>query len=112
MFPLPMHAGAREQSIASLCDKKGFEEFEAGYKSENQCAEGKKKVEETIAFLQGKGIGGTPTYILPDGRVRSGVMEENDLLAAVGKPVKAAPAAPAAPPAAAVKAAPAAPPAK
>ena len=79
MYPLDMHKGAREQCIAVLCDKKGFDDLEAGYKSDNQCAEGAKKVDDTIAFLRGKGIGGTPTYFFPDGRPHSGVLEEPNL---------------------------------
>lgn len=84
MFPLPMHQGAREQCVAVICDKKGFEDLEAGYKSENQCAEGVQKVDETIAFLKGKGIGSTPTYIFPDGRIQSGALNEEQLAAQLG----------------------------
>jgi thiol:disulfide interchange protein DsbC len=95
MYPLPMHQGAKEQSIAVICDKKSFEDFEGGYTSENQCAEGKKKIEEGMAFLQSRGIGGTPAYIFEDGRVHSGMIEkEADLKAAlVGAKKEAAPAA-------------------
>jgi thiol:disulfide interchange protein DsbC len=88
MFPLPMHKGAREQCIAVICDKKGFEEFEGGYKSDNQCAEGAKRVDDTIAFLQGKGVGGTPTYVFPDGRTRSGVIEAEELKKILEAPKK------------------------
>jgi thiol:disulfide interchange protein DsbC len=86
LYPLPSHKGAKEQSISILCDKKGFEGFEKGYKSENQCAEGVKKVEESLAFLQKKGIGSTPTYIFSDGLVHSGVMPEEALRQRLGLP--------------------------
>ena len=108
MFPLPMHKGAREQCVAVVCDKKGFDDLENGYKSDNQCAEGAKMVDDTIALLSGKGISGTPTYIFPDGRYQSGVLEADVLRQRLGLPAgtaggatkkaPAAPAAPAAPP--------------
>ncbi len=79
LFPLKFHKGAKEESISIICDKKGLEGLKNRYRSENQCAEGKKKVEETINFLMGKGITGTPTYIFPDGRFHSGVMDQKGL---------------------------------
>jgi len=108
MFPLPMHKGAREQCVAVVCDKKGFDDLENGYKSDNQCADGAKLVDNTIALLSSKGITGTPTYIFTDGRFQSGVLEPDALRQRLGIPVPAAPA-PAATPA---KKAPAAPPVK
>jgi len=90
MFPLPMHKGAREQCVAVVCDKKGFEDLENGYKSDNQCAEGAKLVDETIALLSGKGITGTPTYLFSDGRFQSGVLEADALRQRLGLPIPAA----------------------
>ena len=108
LFPLQMHKGAREQCIASVCDKKSFEELENGYTSDNQCAAGAKLVDDTVALLSAKGITGTPTYLFGDGRYQSGVLEGDALrqrlgLAAGPKPGgEGAPAPPAAkkPPAA------------
>ena len=85
-FPLPSHKGAKEQCISILCDKKGLEGLEKGYKSENQCAEGVKKVEESLAFLQKKGIASTPTFIFSDGIVNSGLMPEEALRQRLGLP--------------------------
>ena len=99
MFPLPMHKGAREQCVAVICDKKSFEELENGYKSDNQCAEGAKIVDETVALLSGKGITGTPTYLFSDGKFQSGVLEANDLRKRLGLPAQDEPPATAAPPA-------------
>lgn len=87
MFPLPNHKGAREQCIAVVCDKKSFEDLENGYKSDNQCAEGSRLVDETIALLSSKGVSGTPTYIFPDGRHQSGVLEKDALRQRLGIPV-------------------------
>ena len=109
MFPLPMHKGAREQCVAVVCDKKGFDDLENGYKSDNQCADGAKLVDETITLLSGNGISGTPTYIFSDGRFQSGVLEPDALRQRLGISMtgSAAPLAPSAP----VKKPPTAPPA-
>jgi thiol:disulfide interchange protein DsbC len=93
MFPLPMHQGAREQCVAVVCDKKGFDDLENGYKSDNKCAEGAKLVDDTIALLSAKGITGTPTYLFADGKFQSGVLEPDALRQRLGLPVAAKPAA-------------------
>jgi thiol:disulfide interchange protein DsbC len=109
LFPLQMHKGAREQCVAVVCDKKSFDELENGYSSDNQCAEGARLVDGTVALLSSKGITGTPTYLFPDGRFQSGVLEPDALrqrlgLAAQGAATPPGPAAPAKkPPAAAPK---------
>jgi thiol:disulfide interchange protein DsbC len=90
MFPLPMHKGAREQCVAVVCDKKGFEDLDNGYTSDNQCADGARLVDETIALLSSKGITGTPTYLFPDGRFQSGVLEPDALRQRLGLPMPAA----------------------
>ncbi len=79
LFPLKFHKGAKEESISIICDKKGLEGLKNRYRSENQCEDGKKKVDETVKFLMNKGITGTPTYIFPDGRYHSGVMDQKGL---------------------------------
>ena len=93
LLPLVSHKGAREQCISLLCDKKGFEGWEKGYKSENQCPEGTKKVEDTIAFLQKKGIQSTPTFIFSDGIYISGAIPEEALRTRLGLPKATAPSA-------------------
>ena len=95
LFPLPMHKGAREQCVAVICDNKGFDDLGNGYNSGNQCAEGARLVDETIALLSGKGITGTPTYLFPDGRYQSGVLEGNALRQRLGIAVTAGATAPA-----------------
>ena len=110
MFPLPIHKGAREQCVAVVCDKKGFDDLENGYKSDNQCADGAKLVDGTIALLSSKGITGTPTYLFTDGRFQSGVLEPDALRQRLGIPVTPGPAA--ASPAKKGPAAPTAPPKK
>jgi len=99
LFPLPMHKGAREQCVAVVCDKKSFDDLENGYNSDNQCADGAKLVDGTIALLSSKGISGTPTYLFSDGRFQSGLTPDA-LRQRLGIPVPAAPVkkSPAAPP--------------
>jgi thiol:disulfide interchange protein DsbC len=86
MFPLDFHKGAKEQCVSVICDKKGVEEFESGYKSENQCAEGTSKVEKTIDLLRKKGISGTPAYIFPNRFFHVGALDENSLRQQLGLP--------------------------
>jgi thiol:disulfide interchange protein DsbC len=88
-FPLDSHKGAKEQCVSVLCDHKGIEGFESGYRSGNQCSEGIKKVENTIAFLQKKGITSTPTFIFMDGTYHSGLPTEEVLRNRLGlsKPI-------------------------
>ncbi|RKX62612.1 MAG: hypothetical protein DRP37_01100 [Thermodesulfobacteriota bacterium] len=84
LFPLSFHKGAKEQCISVICDNKGLEGLHSGYKSENQCEEGKSKVEDTLHFLQQKGITGVPTYIFKDGKYHSGVLKEQDMKKRLG----------------------------
>lgn len=84
LFPLRFHRGAKEQCISIICDKKGLEGLKSQYRSNNQCEAGKKQVEDTVKFLQQKGITGTPTYIFPDGRYHSGVLQKEQLLRRLG----------------------------
>ncbi len=79
-FPLDSHRGAREQCVSILCDQKGIEGYDTGYRSENQCPEGIKKVEQTMALMQKKGINSTPTFIFMDGIYQSGLLNEESLL--------------------------------
>jgi len=83
-FPLDTHQGAREQCIAILCDNKGIEGFDSGYQSGNQCPEGIKKVDNTIAFIQKKGINSTPTFIFMDGIYLVGLPSEEVLRSKLG----------------------------
>ncbi len=85
LFPLKFHKGAKEECISIICDKKGLEGFKNRYRSENQCEKGKKQVDETVKFLMSKGISGTPTYIFPDGRYHSGVLNKKQLMEKLSK---------------------------
>jgi thiol:disulfide interchange protein DsbC len=84
LFPLGFHKGAKEQCISIICDNKGLEGLDSGYESENQCQEGKTKIEDTLRFLKQKGITGVPTYIFTDGRYHSGVLKEEAIKKRLG----------------------------
>lgn len=79
LFPLESYKGSREQCISVICDNKGIEGFDSGYRSDNQCQEGIKKIENTALFLSNKGIHSTPTLIFSDGIVLIGSPSEEVL---------------------------------
>jgi len=79
LYPLSFHKGAKEQCISIICDKKGLEGLESEYLSENQCSQGKNKVEATNLFMKEKGITGTPGYIFTDGIIHTGLLHEPNL---------------------------------
>ena len=79
LFPLPIHPDAFPKSVSLICDKKGWEEYKSRYKSDNQCEEGKRKVESNLALAEKLGINGTPTFIGSNGRIHSGLPTEEDL---------------------------------
>ncbi len=89
-FPLDSYKDSRRQSIAVICDKKSLDDFHNGYLSDNQCAEGERVIEETREILARKGVTGTPTYIFPDARYHSGLLEEAELRRRLGLPAAAA----------------------
>jgi len=84
LFPLGFHKGAKEQCISVICDNKGLEGLHSRYKSENQCQEGKTRIEDTLRFLKQKGISGVPTYIFTDGKYHSGVLKEQAMKKRLG----------------------------
>jgi Protein-disulfide isomerase len=79
LFPLPIHPQAFGKSVALICDKKGWEEYKSGYNSNNQCEEGKKKLESNLRLADKYGINGTPTFIGMNGKIHVGLPTEQDL---------------------------------
>ncbi len=79
LFPLPIHPQAFVKSVALVCDKKGWEEYKSGYNSNNQCEEGKKKIESNLQLAEKYGISGTPTFIGMNGKIHTGLPTEQDL---------------------------------
>jgi thiol:disulfide interchange protein DsbC len=84
LYPLEAHKGAREQSISVICDKKSLDDFHGGYRSDNLCEEGTRIVDKTKELLSRKGVTGTPTYIFPDRRYHSGLLDEAELRRRLG----------------------------
>ena len=85
-FPLESYKDSRGISISVICDKKSLEDFHGGYTSKNQCAEGIRKIDKTKELLSRKGVTGTPTYIFPDQRFHSGLLDEAELRRRLGLP--------------------------
>jgi thiol:disulfide interchange protein DsbC len=79
LYPLPIHPQAFGKSVALLCDKKGWEEYKSGYTSNNQCEDGKKKIESNLKLAEKYGINGTPTFIGMNGKIHVGIPTEQDL---------------------------------
>jgi thiol:disulfide interchange protein DsbC len=79
LFPLPIHPQAFGKSVALVCDKKGWEEYKSGYNSNNQCEDGKKKIENNLKLAEKYGINGTPTFIGMNGKTHAGVPTVQDL---------------------------------
>lgn len=83
-FPLDSYKDSHDISIATICDKKALDDFHGGYKSNNKCPEGTKIVDKTKEILSRKGVTGTPTYIFPDRRYHSGLLDEAELRRRLG----------------------------
>jgi thiol:disulfide interchange protein DsbC len=79
LFPLPIHPQTFGKSASLICDKKGWQEYKNGYTSNNQCEEGKKKIERNLNLAAKYGINGTPTFIGMNGKVHIGVPTEQTL---------------------------------
>ncbi len=85
-FPLESYRDSRDISIATICDKKSLDDFHGGYKSDNKCPEGVRIIDKTKEILARKGVTGTPTYIFPDRRYYSGLLDEAELRRRLGLP--------------------------
>jgi thiol:disulfide interchange protein DsbC len=83
-FPLDSYKDSRQRSISVICDKKSLEDFHGGYSSENQCADGIRVVDATRQILSQKGVTGTPTYIFPDRRFHTGLLDEAEFRRRLG----------------------------
>ncbi len=81
LFPIEkLHPKAKAKAISIICDKKGYKGLRSGYLSKNQCQEGRNKISLSIKIVQKIGIRGTPTFIFPDGEMKSGVLPKELIL--------------------------------
>ncbi len=86
MFPLPMHKEAADKSKAVVCEK-SLALLDAAFEkkpiSKPKCKT--SAIDENIRLGQKLGITGTPTLVMPDGRVISGFRDANALKALIDK---------------------------
>jgi len=81
LFPLAMHKDAYWKSKSIVCNKslKMLEEaFAKKTIPQPECDT--KEIDSNIKLAEALGITGTPTLVLPDGRIHSGTMPANQLL--------------------------------
>lgn len=83
LFPLPMHPGAFDKSRTiletmshDLLDK-AFEGNEALPKPTKESS--KKAIDENIKFANANGISGTPTMVMPNGKIEVGMRDAETL---------------------------------
>ena len=82
LFPLPMHPGAYDKSRAIVETKshdlldKAFEGKDVP-KPKNESS--KKAIDEIIGFGNANGINGTPTMVMPDGKIEAGMRDAETL---------------------------------
>jgi thiol:disulfide interchange protein DsbC len=82
LYPLPMHPGAYDKARVIFARKSrkllddGFEGKELPKPEGN---EGKEGVDKIMAFANSQGISGTPTLVMPNGKLVVGGMEAQAL---------------------------------
>jgi thiol:disulfide interchange protein DsbC len=78
LFPLPMHPGAYDKSRTVL-ETKSLELMDKAFDGRDvpkPAKEGSKAaVDEIIKFANANGISGTPTMVMPDGRIEVGMRD-------------------------------------
>jgi thiol:disulfide interchange protein DsbC len=86
MFPLPIHKEAADKAKAIVCEK-SLALLDAAFEKK-PVAKAKCKtsaVDDNITLGKKLGITGTPTLVMPDGRVISGFRDANALKASIDK---------------------------
>lgn len=86
MFPLPIHKEAADKAKAIVCEKSPAlldAAFEKKPISKPKCKT--SAVDDNIALGKKLGITGTPTLVMPDGRVISGFRDATALKASIDK---------------------------
>ena len=82
LYPLPMHPGAYDKSRTVL-ETKSLELLDKAFEGKDVPKptkdSSKKAIEEIIAFANANGISGTPTMVMPDGRVEVGMRDAETL---------------------------------
>jgi len=82
LYPLPMHPAAYDKSRAVL-ETKDLDLMDKAFDGKEVPKPGKessrKAIDENIAFANANGISGTPTMVMPDGRVEVGMRDAETL---------------------------------
>ncbi len=89
LFPLAMHKDAYSKSKSIYCNKSLKMLEEAFAKKEIPKTEcDTNQIDANIKLAESLGITGTPTLVLPDGRMHSGTMPAKQLLEFIQGPPK------------------------
>ncbi|WP_038054900.1 DsbC family protein [Thermodesulfobacterium hydrogeniphilum] len=82
LIPLEkLHPGSTKVCVSLICDKKGYSDLLAKYESSNQCNVGKEKVNKNFNYiLKDLKIYAVPTFVFPDGEIKSGVLSPKYIL--------------------------------
>lgn len=82
LYPLPMHPGAYDKA-RTIFETKSLElmdkAFEGNEIPKPTQESSKKAIDEIIAFANANGISGTPTMVLPDGKIEVGMRDAESL---------------------------------
>jgi len=82
LFPLPMHPAAYDKSRAVI-ETKSLDVLDKAFDGQQIPAPTKessrKAIDEIIAFANANGISGTPTMVMPDGKVEVGMRDAETL---------------------------------
>jgi thiol:disulfide interchange protein DsbC len=82
LYPLPMHPGAYDKSRAIL-ETKSMEMLDKAFDGKDvpkpSRENSKTALDEIIKFANANGISGTPTMVMPDGKVEVGMRDAETL---------------------------------
>jgi len=87
LFPLPMHPGAYDKArtvLESMSLDVLDKAFEGGDVPKPAKESSKKAIDENIKFANANGISGTPTMVMPDGKVEVGMRDAETLKKMLG----------------------------
>jgi thiol:disulfide interchange protein DsbC len=82
LFPLPMHPGAYDKSrtiIETMSTEMLDKAFEGKDVPKPTKESSKKVIDEIIKFANANGISGTPTIVMPDGKIEVGMRDAETL---------------------------------
>lgn len=82
LYPLPMHPGAYDKA-RSIVETQSLEVLDKAFEGKDvpkpEKESSKKTVDENIRFANANGISGTPTIVMPDGKIEVGARDAEAL---------------------------------